>query len=123
MKSATSFFTSQMAWPAETSKKQSKSKFSSIKEDDLEKCLPLAKETGAGIIALTLDEKGVPNTVEGRIEIAARILITAESAGIPPEHIYLDPVVLPINVAQDQPKKLLETIGQFKLLSSPPPHM
>ncbi|MDP8235632.1 MAG: dihydropteroate synthase, partial [Candidatus Erginobacter occultus] len=93
------------------------------KDDDLAIFLPFAAETGASIIALTLDEKGVPNTAEGRIEIAAKILIAAESAGIPPEHIYLDPVVLPINVAQDQPKKLLETIGQFKLLSSPPPHI
>ena len=93
------------------------------KDEDLARFLPFAADTGASIIALTLDEKGVPNTVEGRIEIAAKILIAAESAGIPPERVYLDPVVLPINIAQDQPKKLMEAIGQFIILSSPPPHV
>lgn len=93
------------------------------KEEDLAEFLPFAAGTGADIIALTLDEKGVPNTAEDRIEIAARILIAAESADISPERIYIDPVILPVNIAQDQPKKLLETIGQFKLLSSPPPHV
>jgi 5-methyltetrahydrofolate corrinoid/iron sulfur protein methyltransferase len=93
------------------------------KEADLEKFLPLAAETGAEIIALTLDEKGVPNTAEGRVEIAARIIIAAQAAGISSERIYLDPITLPINVAQDQPKKMLETIGQFKLLSDPSPRV
>jgi 5-methyltetrahydrofolate corrinoid/iron sulfur protein methyltransferase len=93
------------------------------KEADLEKFLPLAAETGSEIIALTLAEKGVPNTAEGRVEIAARIIIAAQAAGISPQRIYLDPITLPINIAQDQPKKMLETITQFKLLSDPPPRI
>ncbi len=91
------------------------------REEDLVKFLPLAAQTGAGLIALTLDEKGVPNTADGRVEIAARILIAAEAAGLPPDRLFIDPVTLPINVAQDQPKKLLEAVSQFKLLSDPPP--
>ncbi len=91
------------------------------KEEDLAKFLPLAAATGAGLIALTLDEKGVPNTVDGRVEIAARILIAAEAAGLSPDKLFIDPVTLPINVAQDQPKKLLDAVAQFKLLSDPPP--
>ncbi|MFH1038238.1 MAG: dihydropteroate synthase [PVC group bacterium] len=90
---------------------------------DLEKFLPLAAKCGAGIIALTLDENGVPNSVDGRVEIAARILLAAQEAGIPPGRIYLDPLTLPINVAQDQPKKMLAAISQFRLLSDPPPHV
>lgn len=93
------------------------------KKEDLKVFLPFVAESGADLIALTIDEKGVPNTVEGRVEIAAGILIEAENAGISPERIYLDPVVLPVNVAQDQPQKILEAIGQFKLLSSPPPRV
>ena len=93
------------------------------KESDLDRFLTLTAESGAGLIALTLDEKGVPSTVEGRVEIAARVLTAAEGKGIAPEKIYLDPVTLPVNVAQDQPKKLLETIRQFKLLCDPPPHI
>lgn len=93
------------------------------KAEDLARFLPLAAETGAGLIALTLDEKGVPNTAEGRVEIAARILLAAQAAGLPPDRLFIDPVTLPINVAQDQPKKLLEAIAQFKLISAPPPRV
>lgn len=93
------------------------------KEEDLDKFLALAEETGAGIICLTMDEKGVPSTVDGRVEIAARILTAATEKEISPDKIYLDPITLPVNAAQDQPKKLLETIGQFKILSDPPPHI
>ena len=93
------------------------------KEEDLARFLPLAAQTGAGLIALTLDEKGVPSTVDGRVEIAARILMAAETAGLPPGRLFIDPVTLPINAAQDQPKKLLEAISQFKLLSDPPPRV
>lgn len=91
------------------------------KEEDLAKFIPLAARAGAGLIALTLDEKGVPNTADGRLEIAARILITAEAEGLAPEKIFIDPITLPVNVAQDQPKIILESIAQFKLLSNPPP--
>ncbi len=93
------------------------------RKEDLAKFLPLAAETGAGLIALTLDEKGVPNTAEGRVEIAARILLAAEAAGLASDRLFIDPVTLPINVAQDQPRKLLEAIAQFKLLSDPPPRV
>jgi 5-methyltetrahydrofolate corrinoid/iron sulfur protein methyltransferase len=93
------------------------------KEEDLNRFLPLAARTGAGLIALTLDEKGVPNTTDGRVEIAARILIAAEAGGLSPDRLFIDPVTLPINVAQDQPGKMLEAISQFKLLSSPPPRV
>ncbi len=93
------------------------------KAEDLDRFLPLAVETGASLIALTLDEKGVPNTVDGRVEIAARIFLAAEGAGLPPDRLFIDPVTLPVNVAQDQPKRLLEAITQFKLLSDPPPRV
>ncbi len=90
---------------------------------DLDKFLPLAAKYGAGIIALTLDEHGVPNSVDGRVEIAARILLAAQEAGVPPGRVYLDPITLPINAAQDQPKKMLEAIAQFRILTDPPPHI
>ena len=93
------------------------------REPDLSEFLAFAAESGAKIIALTIDENGVPNSAEGRVEIGAKIIIAAEAAGVSAERIYLDPITLPINVAQDQPGKMLETIGQFKLLSDPPPHV
>ena len=93
------------------------------REPDLSEFLAFAAESGARIIALTMDENGVPNSAEGRVEIGAKIIIAAEAAGVPPERVLLDPITLPINVAQDQPRKMLETISQFKLISDPPPRV
>jgi 5-methyltetrahydrofolate corrinoid/iron sulfur protein methyltransferase len=42
-------------------------------------------------------------------------------AGIPVEDIYLDPIILPVNVTQPQALEALESIREFKILSDPPP--
>ena len=42
------------------------------KEESLEKVLPLVKKYGAAVVALTLDDSGIPQTAEGRIAIAEK---------------------------------------------------
>lgn len=93
---------------------------SAIKEK-MDTLLPLAKKYNSLIIGLTLDEKGIPQTVEGKTELACTILTRLIDEGINPENLYLDPLILPVNVAQDQSPLVLETIKQIKLLSDPPP--
>jgi 5-methyltetrahydrofolate corrinoid/iron sulfur protein methyltransferase len=97
----------------------------SSKGDDksLDRFLPLAKETDASIIILCIDEKGVPSNVEGRLEIAMRGLAKAMEYEVDIDKIIIDPIVLPVNVAQDQPKKILEAISQIRMLSDPSPHI
>ena len=73
------------------------------KEQDLSKLLPIARKYDASVIGLTIDEEGVPSTAEKRVEIAAKILAAAMDAGIPTNELYIDPITLPVNCAQDQP--------------------
>jgi 5-methyltetrahydrofolate corrinoid/iron sulfur protein methyltransferase len=87
----------------------------------MERFFPLAKEHNAEIVCLTINEKGIPNTVEGRSEIAMTLLANSLEAGLAPEQIYLDPVVLPITAAQDQCAVLGEALSAFRALNSPPP--
>ncbi len=87
----------------------------------IEKFMPLAKKFNAELVCLTINEKGIPNSVEGRTEIAMFHLASAMELGIPPEKLYLDPVVLPISAAQVQCPMLLEAISAFKTLNDPPP--
>jgi len=93
------------------------------KAEDLAKLLPLAKKHGAGVIGLTIDEEGVPSTTDKRVEIAARIMAAAMETGISAEELYIDPITLPVNCAQDQPTRIFEAISQFRMLSDPPPHI
>jgi 5-methyltetrahydrofolate corrinoid/iron sulfur protein methyltransferase len=87
----------------------------------LTELLSLAKEYSAEIVCLTIDEKGIPNSVEMRTELAMKILAFAMDIGVPVESIYIDPVVLPVSAAQNQLALACEALSAFKTLSSPPP--
>jgi 5-methyltetrahydrofolate--homocysteine methyltransferase len=63
-------------------------------EASLEEILPLVKEYGLPVIALTLDEKGIPAEASARLEIAHKIIERAEALGIPREDIIIDTLTL-----------------------------
>lgn len=86
------------------------------------KLVPVAADNGAGIIGLTMDQEGVPANVDKRVECGATFLMTAIEGGLTPEDIYLDPIILPINVASKQPACVMEAIRQLAIVSDPPPH-
>ena len=87
----------------------------------MEKLFPLAAQYNADIIALTLDEKGIPNDAASRGEMALIMITKAMEHGIPTDNIYLDPLVLPVGAAQDQGGKVLEALDMFKTLCDPAP--
>jgi len=68
-------------------------------EASLERVLPLAKEFGAAVVALTMDDSGIPAEAEARVAIAAKIVARAEAYGIPREDVLIDCLVL--NVCTD----------------------
>jgi 5-methyltetrahydrofolate corrinoid/iron sulfur protein methyltransferase len=86
------------------------------------KLIPLAVECGASIIGLTMDQEGVPGNVEKRVECGATFLMTAMESGLSPEDVYLDPIILPVNVAAKQPGNVMEAIRQLSIVNDPPPH-
>ncbi len=60
----------------------------------LEEVLPLAVRFGAAVIGLTLDENGIPKTVEGRVKLAKKITQECVKRGIAKEDIYIDALTL-----------------------------
>lgn len=94
----------------------------SADQDKMDKIFTLAKKYNTQVIGLTMDRSGVPNNKEKRLELAATIIAKAMDYEISAEDILLDPIVLPVNVAQTQGHEVLESIREFKLLSDPAPH-
>ncbi len=90
--------------------------------DCMAKLVPLAAENGCGIVGLTMDKEGVPGNVEKRVECGAMFLMEAMGAGIEPGDIFLDPIILPVNVAPKQPVNVMEAITQLRVVNDPPPH-
>lgn len=79
-------------------------------EEKLEVVLPLIKKYGAAVIGLTLDDDGIPKTVEKRIEIAEKIINRATAMGIPIEDIVIDPLALTMGAEPDAGLIGLESI-------------
>ena len=67
------------------------------KKESMEKIFPLAAKYGGVIIALTLDESGIPDTADGRIKIAENIISCAEKYGISKNDIIVDPLAMTVS--------------------------
>jgi 5-methyltetrahydrofolate corrinoid/iron sulfur protein methyltransferase len=94
----------------------------SADDGKMDKIFTLAKKYNAQVIGLTMDRSGVPDSKEKRLELAATIVAKAIEYGISTDDLYLDPIVLPVNVAQAQGLEVLESIREFRLLCDPAPH-
>jgi len=82
--------------------------------EKLHSVIPLAKKYGAAILGLPLDEKGIPETVEGRLKLGKKIVEAALEVGIAKADIYLDGLTLTVSADTNAPKITLETIRRFK---------
>lgn len=80
----------------------------------LRRILPLAKKYGAAVIGLTLDNKGIPDTAEGRLAIARRIRNAAVRLGIPDRDIIIDCLTLTVSAEQKRAAETLRTIRLVK---------
>ncbi|MDD5594785.1 MAG: dihydropteroate synthase [Candidatus Omnitrophica bacterium] len=83
--------------------------------------VPLAVQYHAKLIGLTISTKGIPQNKDQRLELAATIVAACLDQGLAAEDLYLDPIVLPVNVAQAQMRDILESIKEFKIISDPSP--
>jgi len=76
----------------------------------LEEVLPMVKESGSAVICLTMDEDGIPDNVEKRVEIAEKILKRAESLGIKREDLVFDCLAMANATNSSACKITLETM-------------
>lgn len=80
----------------------------------LKKVLPLAKKYGAAIIGLALDQKGIPETAEGRVAVARRIRNAARRIGIPDHDIIIDCLTLTVSAEQKRAAESLRAVRLVK---------
>ena len=84
------------------------------KQESMDAVFPLAKKYGGLVVALTLDESGIPETAEGRAEIAKRILAEAEKYGIAKKNIIFDPLALTVSADKNAALATLGALGIIK---------
>lgn len=84
------------------------------KQESMDSVFPLVKKYGAVVVCLCLDEQGIPETVEGRVEIAKKIAKRAEEYGIPRKNLVMDALVLTISTGQENAKITLEALRRIR---------
>ena len=84
------------------------------KPESMEKVFPLAKKYGAAVVGLCLDETGIPDTAEGRLAIAEKIIQTAATYGIKAKDIIIDPLALTVSTDSRNPAVDLAVIKALK---------
>lgn len=80
------------------------------KKESMDAIFPIAKKYSGAIIALTLDENGIPQTAQERFDIAKRIIDTAKKYGIDKKDIIVDPLAMTISSDTSNALVTLKTI-------------
>ena len=84
------------------------------KEENIKAVMPLVAKYGGVLVALPLDESGIPATSDGRIEIARRIYEAADSYGIPRKDIVIDGLAMTISSDPESAIATLDTVRRVR---------
>ena len=84
------------------------------KEESMNSVFPLVKKYGGVVVALTLDENGIPETVEGRLAIAEKIYKRAAEYGIEEKDIIVDVLTMSISTDTQAANVTLDAVAGIK---------
>ncbi len=84
------------------------------KRESMESIFPLVKKYGGTVIALTLDEGGIPATAQGRLAIARHILATAKTYGLSEKDLIFDPLALTVSADKAAATETLRAVSMIK---------
>lgn len=76
--------------------------------------LKLAQKYDFQVISLTMDDSGIPQSVEKRLEIARQLITDARQIGLKDEDVYIDPLVIAISTDNRAALNFIETVRQVK---------
>ncbi|MBR2353130.1 MAG: homocysteine S-methyltransferase family protein, partial [Clostridia bacterium] len=80
------------------------------KRESMDAVFPLAKKYGGMMVALTLDESGIPASAEDRVAIARRILSEGARYGFTEKDFLFDPLALTVSADRNAPKETLRAV-------------
>ncbi len=86
------------------------------KKESIDAVFPLVKKYGGMVVALTLDEDGIPATADGRVQIALHILAEAERYGIKKKDLIFDPLAMAVSADGGAARATLDSVKQLKAL-------
>jgi 5-methyltetrahydrofolate--homocysteine methyltransferase len=85
----------------------------------LDAVMPLAAEFQAKLVALAMDDTGMPETIDQRFVAIEKILKAAAHYGVSTENIYIDPLIRPISTNPTHAVDCIETVRRIKTEFAP----
>jgi 5-methyltetrahydrofolate corrinoid/iron sulfur protein methyltransferase len=82
--------------------------------ESLDQIVPLASAYHSPLVALAMDESGIPETVQARLHACEKIAEACERWGVPMENVFFDPLVMPIVTDIAHGLVTLETVTAIK---------
>jgi 5-methyltetrahydrofolate--homocysteine methyltransferase len=83
-------------------------------KEKIAKLLPTIIKYKCAIIALVMDERGIPDDSKTRVEIAKKLIKILTDVGVPLKDIFIDPLVVPIGTNDKNGLVTMETIRSVK---------
>ena len=80
------------------------------KQESMDSVFPLVKKYGGCVIAVTLDENGIPDSAQGRVAIAEKIITEAAKYGIGKNEIIVDPLAMAVSSDSQSANVTLEAV-------------
>ena len=84
------------------------------KKQSMKDIFPLAKKYGGAVVCLTLDENGIPDTAEGRFNVAKKIYDEALNYGIEPKDLIFDPLAMAVSADKNAARETLLAVKYIR---------
>ena len=83
-------------------------------DDNLKKIIPLAVRYNASLVAMAMDEHGIPKTVQDRLTACEKTAEACQKFGLSLDKVFFDPLVLPVSTDIQQGRVTLDTLAEIK---------
>ncbi|MDN5363740.1 MAG: 5-methyltetrahydrofolate corrinoid/iron sulfur protein methyltransferase [Eubacteriales bacterium] len=85
-----------------------------METDRVKNLLPIVVDAGCPVIALTIDDRGIPQTVEQRMEVLERMVELLQKHNFDLDKVYVDPLVLPVAANSNNAKLFFDCLSLVK---------
>lgn len=84
------------------------------KQSSMREIFPLVKKYGGVVVCLCLDENGIPDTAQGRIDIAKKIISAAKEYGIDKKDLVVDALTMTVSTNKDNAVETLKAVNYIR---------
>ncbi len=90
----------------------------SAEKERYDKIIPVLKDSGTPVVALCMDDDGMPETSDDRLKVAQKLLDDLDKDGVKLTDVFLDPLIKPVSVNGEYGPQALDAIQRISDLGS-----